>query len=455
MDSVVPVVGSIYINAINVTLDPSVSLRDTTHLLKLVRPKLILVEESSIELIESALKESNFETEVIVMGNSSKYLTYSEFLTPKEGENKFIPSEVDNIKNTAIIFFSSGTTGLPKGIEIPHSSVIYMVESILIGIAKYTCAMHFTSFYWMTALITTFLVIRSGGRKIVVKKFEPETALAYIEKYEIVNVFMPPSFTYQFTEDLVRKHPCLNLKAILLGGSSISTEHLKKLRNYFPRCAVFNSYAQTEAGGLISSFFLPAYSKFGDKLTSSGQPVFNISLKIVDPETEEELGCDQKGEIRILTPGLCNGYYNQDSSSMLDKSGYLKTGDIGYYDEDNFIHVCDRIKDMFKYRSWHIVPLSLENVIYEHPAVKETIVIGIPREVDGHIPMALVVLKDDSRNVSAKDILDFANSKLLEREQLRGGLEIVKDLPKGTTGKISRKHITDLVISGELQSLIE
>ncbi|GJQ77869.1 hypothetical protein Trydic_g16122 [Trypoxylus dichotomus] len=455
MDSIVPILGSIYINAISVTLDPSISLRDTSHLLKLVRPKIILVEESSIELIQSALKEPNFETQIIVMGNSSKYARYSGFITPKDGENNFIPDDADNIKDTAIMFFSSGTTGLPKAIEIPHSSVIYMIESILTGFAKYTSSMHFTSFYWMTAIVTTFLVIRSGGRKIVVQKFEPETALTYIEKYKIVNVFMPPTFSYQITKDLAKKYPCPNLKAILLGGSSISAEQLKKLRIYFPRCAIFNSYAQTEAGGIITSFFLSAYLKFKDKLTSSGQPVFNIALKIVDPDTEEDLGLNQWGEIRILTPGLCNGYYNQDSSDMLDKAGYLKTGDIGYYDEDNLVHVCDRIKDMFKYQSWHIVPLSLENVIYEHPAVKETIVIGIPNEIDGHIPMALVVLNDDFSSISAEEILNFANTKLLEREQLRGGLKIVKELPKGTTGKILRKYITDLVNSGKLENLMK
>lgn len=110
---------------------------------------------------------------------------------------------------------------------------------------------------------------------------------------------------------------------------------------------------------------------------------------------------------------------------------------------------------MFKYRSWHIVPMSIENVIYEHPAVHEVLVIGIPQEVDGHIPMALIVLQDNVDGIEEDELLQFANARLLEREQLRAGLKIVKKLPKGTTGKISRKYITDLVVSGQIQKLME
>lgn len=133
MDSVVPVLATIYINVINVTLDPSISLRDTAHLLKLVRPKLILVEQNSVDLIECASRQANFNTEIVVIGSSDKYSTYADFLQPKSKtmEDNFVPANVDDVKNTAAIFFSSGTTGLPKGIEISHYSMIYMVEMIL------------------------------------------------------------------------------------------------------------------------------------------------------------------------------------------------------------------------------------------------------------------------------------------------------------------------------------
>ncbi|KAK9719156.1 AMP-binding enzyme [Popillia japonica] len=131
MDSVVPILGTLYINGISVTLDPTISLRDTTHLLKLIRPKMAFVEEASIELIESALKDSPIETEIVVMGNRGRYSNYAEFLQPKAEEDTFVPKNVDDIKRTGIMFFSSGTTGLPKAIEISHYGIIYMVDSIL------------------------------------------------------------------------------------------------------------------------------------------------------------------------------------------------------------------------------------------------------------------------------------------------------------------------------------
>lgn len=131
MESIVLNVAILYLNAITVTLDPTISLRDSTHLLKLIRPKLVLVEETSLDLIESALKDTIFETQLVVIGYTTEHVTYADFLLPKDGEDDFVPEDVGNIKNTGVIFFSSGTTGLPKGIEISHYSVIYMVESIL------------------------------------------------------------------------------------------------------------------------------------------------------------------------------------------------------------------------------------------------------------------------------------------------------------------------------------
>lgn len=159
--------------------------------------------------------------------------------------------------------------------------------------------MHFTSFYWMTAVIITFLTIRTGGKKIVVKKFEAETALSYIQKYkviiinysgnmvrhkynfQIVNVFLPPSYTYQITEEAVKKYPCPELRAMTIGGSSIAPEQLKNLRTYFPNCLVFLTYAQTEATGVITCYTPISYMTHKDKLTSSGQPWYNIALKVI------------------------------------------------------------------------------------------------------------------------------------------------------------------------------
>lgn len=124
---------------------------------------------------------------------------------------------------------------------------------------------------------------------------------------------------------------------------------------------------------------------------------------------------------------------------------------MGYINEDHCVFVIDRLKDMFKYKSWHIVPASVENVVYQHPAVKEAVVLGIPNEEDGDHPMALVVLHEGHSDVNEEDIQNFVNERVLDREKLRAGVKIISDFPRTVTGKIIRREIRKAVIEGRLQ----
>lgn len=168
------------------------------------------------------------------------------------------------------------------------------------------------------------------------------------------------------------------------------------------------------------------------------------------------MGPFQKGEILVKGPTNFLGYRTLNSSAEdpFDEEGFVKTGDVGYYDEDNCLFFCDRIKEMFKYRSWQVAPASVESVIYQHPAVLETIVLGIPNDLDDNHPFALVVLKEGF-DVSVDELLAFINSRLSDREKLRAGLRIVNKLLKTCTGKLARPRIREIAINGDLKPLID
>lgn len=179
-------------------------------------------------------------------------------------------------------------------------------------------------------------------------------------------------------------------------------------------------------------------------------------FQIVDLETGKTLGPNQKGEIRAKVDSTFKGYLSLDPTQEqpFDEEGFLKTGDSGYYDEDNCLFFCDRIKEMFKYQSWHIVPASIELVLYEHPAVLEAIVVGIPHDLDDNHPFGLVVLKE-GYNVTEEELLNFVHSKVSEREKLRAGLRIVKKLVKTPTGKLARPQIREIAINGDLSQFFD
>lgn len=137
-----------------------------------------------------------------------------------------------------------------------------------------------------------------------------------------------------------------------------------------------------------------------------------------------------------------NGYYNLDSSSCWDSEGFLKTGDILYFDEDYcFFHV-DRIKEMLKYKSWHVAPAFLESVLHEHPAVANAVVVGLPHPEDGDHPLAFVVLHKGN-STPAEEILKFVNDQVHDRQKLRGGLYIIDEFPLTPSGKIQRRELRD------------
>lgn len=146
-----------------------------------------------------------------------------------------------------------------------------------------------------------------------------------------------------------------------------------------------------------------------------------------------------------------NGYYKMDSSDAWDSDGWLKTGDVAYFDENFCLYIVDRIKEMLKFQSWHVAPAVLENVLLQHPAIKLAVVLGIPNEDDGEHPMALVVLDEESVvKVTPEDIENYVAERVHDRQKLRGGVKIVDHLITTPTGKIKRHHLRNLVLKGDI-----
>lgn len=238
-----------------------------------------------------------------------------------------------------------------------------------------------------------------------------------------------------------------------IGGGPISIDRLLDLRDILPGTYTCQVYGQTEVGGLLTGF---NFTNVRDTLllnykpSSCGRPVPGIEYKVVNTETHKICGQNERGELYVKSKFVMNGYFNMDSSSAFDEDGWLRTGDIVYYDEDHCFYVMDRTKEMLKYKSWHVAPAALELVISNHPAVKQVVVIGIPDEEDGDHPMAIVVLYDDAADISDKEIENFVEERVDERQKLRAGVKFTNVIPLTATGKIKRKLIRDMVLSGKI-----
>ncbi|KAJ8947578.1 hypothetical protein NQ318_010090 [Aromia moschata] len=454
-NSCIPLVATFFIGAISANFDPKLSPLDTIHLLKLMQPKVMFVSIESLSFMEKCMEEAKVKCELVVFGDSERYIQFSEFLEPHPKEENFEPTALNDSKETAAVLFSSGTTGLPKGICLSHASLLgwYKNSGIFAVNSGDGVNLVYTTFYWISALWFFIESVIRGDARVVCSKFDPYELWHIIEKYKITSIFLAPHLANEFIDCRLKDVDTSSLKLLLMGGSAPTENMMSALREGLPGTKVFNGYGQTEALTCITVFDESNPEEVEMQIRkpmSCGKVRKAFQWKVVDPVTEEVLGPNQRGELRIKCDLMMSGYYKMDSSSAYDSEGYLKTGDIFYYDDEGCFFVVDRIKEMFKYKAYHILPAILEDVLMTHPAVKEAAVIGIPHGIEGEYPMGVVVLREGYGQMSPNEIEEYVEKRVPEMQRLRAGVKIVKELCRTATSKLRRAEIKKMVLEGKI-----
>lgn len=438
LNTMIPLMAGMLQGIIVAPLDPTMSLADLKHLVEMVEPKVIFVNEDVEELMEKA--SAKVGSKIVVFGKSERNERFDEFIQPNVLENDFAPFKVDDINETALILFSSGTTGLPKGICLSHKYILYQAKNF----KNIPITMSFSSLYWGSTVVTGIGFAMTGSCKILTVGFDPQAAWIYLNKYKVNFLYCTSTeaigLYYSKPEDLV---PSINV--LMLGGTCITTDYLNKIRNSMPKTKVFFSYGQTEVG-VVCNFADPI--SFG-KPQSVGTPLPGYIYKVVNPDTGEHMGFNEEGELHVKNKALMSGYYKLDSKDSWDSEGFIKTGDIVYFDEDFCFFVVDRIKEVFKFRGFHIVPAKLERILHDHPDVQLAVIVGIPDDIDGHHPLAVVIPVAGSE-IKPEDIAKYVNEQVDDRHQLRAGVKFVDSMPMTPSGKILRRSLRDMYLNGNL-----
>ncbi|CAH1975492.1 unnamed protein product [Acanthoscelides obtectus] len=459
-NSCVPFIASTFIGAIPVTFDPAISDIDTVSLLRLMQPKVIFISQEMLKDFETYMEKAQVKPAyTIVFGESrGQYMSFDEFLKPNIKERQFKVYETSNPKKTAVVVFSSGTTGLPKGICLNHYTLLKQSGSfrddwpeIINSDTVDSVILLYSTLYAISAVGTLIGAVLKGEAKVLCKSFNAKRFFEIVEKYKVTMSFVPPYYIHEVVVGRAENKDVDigSLKLLVTGSTTVSTNQMVDMMAAFPGSYVVNVYGQTEVSGAISCLYDPKdHDLQRKKPTTVGKIISHYQWKIVDLETEKPVtGPNKKGELRLKTDLHMNGYYKMDSSDAFDSEGYLRTGDVAYVDEDNCLYIDDRIKEMFKYRGWHVLPAIVEEVVMAYPAVKEAAAIGIPHSEDGEHAMALVVLKEGHENVSPEDIKKYADERLGEYQKLRAGVKIVDELIRTATGKVKRKAMKEMILS--------
>jgi acyl-CoA synthetase (AMP-forming)/AMP-acid ligase II len=352
-----------------------------------------------------------------------------------------LPVNIDPEEDLAVLPYSSGTTGLPKGVMLTHFNITSNIrQALTLGYTtSYTVAIDFLPFYHiygLTVLMNCGLVV--GETQVVVPSFNPELIMSLIEKHKVTDMFVvPPALLIMLNHPSFGKYDTSSLKFIYAGAAPLPAELGDQARRAF-KCALVEAYGLTETSPVINT---PPTHMI--RAGSVGPPTADTEEKIVDLDTDEELATGQVGELLVKGPQIMKGYWNQPEATAetLTDDGWLRTGDIAYADEIGYIHIVDRKKEMIKYKGYQIAPAELESLLLEHPAVLDAAVIPKRQADGGETPKAFVVLRAGA-NATCEEIQAFIEERVAPYKKIRD-MEFVGVIPKSLSGKILRRELIE------------
>jgi long-chain acyl-CoA synthetase len=373
------------------------------------------------------------------------------FASLLENDGRYQPHPVTDVTNEiAILQYTGGTTGLPKGAMLTHgnlSAASYQYwmstqgEHRLLedGEERTLLALPLFHIYALTANL--LLCVRIGAEIVMHPRFELEPVVKDIAKKRITVFFgVPTMYLGILSCPGIETIDLSSLKYCGSGGAPLPIEVSQRFKEK-TGCDISEGWGMTETSpaGTFTPVGRPA------KPSSCGIPFPGITIKFIsvdDPDQDVPLG--ERGELCIKGPNVMLGYWKNEKATaeMQTNDGYLRTGDIGYMDEDGYVFIVDRIKDMLLCGGYNVYPRNIEEAIYQHPSVAECCVIGVPDAYRGQSPKAFIALKPGAEGVTLDEMKSFLKRRLGKHEMI-SELEVRAALPKTLVGKLSKKELID------------
>ena len=368
--------------------------------------------------------------ETIVVGEASfDALLQSDGVVPEV--------QIDPANDVIALPYSSGTTGLPKGVMLTHRNLVANIlqAQAIVRIRPDDVTLAFLPFFHIYGMVVVMgLGLYAGATIVTMPRFDLEQCLQLTQRHRITYVYVVPPIFLALRSPLVDKYDVSSVRALFSGAAPLSadvaTEVGKRLH-----CEVVQGYGMTEAS--------PATHVTRPGETAGvGQPLPNTEAKIVDLLSGKELGPHQEGEVCVRGPQVMKGYLNRPDATarMIDSDGWLHTGDVGFVDDDGRFFIVDRVKELIKYKGLQIAPAELEALLLTHPNIADAAVVPMADEEAGQVPKAFVVLRSQT---TPDEIKAFVASHVAPYKKLRA-VVVTDAIPRSPSGKILRRILSAL-----------
>lgn len=342
------------------------------------------------------------------------------------------------------IFYSSGTTGEPKGIEHSHFGRLNYCYGFGAGLAinRYTVAICATPIYASGTMITMLPTLYYGGKIVLIEKFTPAAFIDAVMREGGTHSFMVPAMYAALLQHEDQAADLSSLRILVNAGQTMPLATRDALATRIPSADIYEVYGMTEG---FFTLALPGDFALG-KRNTVGRPGFLEDIRIID-EQDREVAVGETGEIVAYGPGMMKGYYGRPETTAAAiwlgprQRTYLRSGDLGHFDEDGFLYVSGRKKDMIKSGGINIYAVDLEEILSRHPAVSEVAVVGVPHPKWTDTPVGVVILRRGA-SARAEELLEWANAQLAKYQRL-SAIHIRDNVPRATYGKVRKDRLRE------------
>ena len=379
------------------------------------------------------------ESGINTIGNYKDTKSFDNLISSKENDFDTVQSSAED---TAIILYTSGTTGKPKGAELTHSNILFnaFVAKNLVDIRKEDkIIMSLPLFHVFGQIIMMVNGLLCGASLIVLSRFDPTEVLKSMEAHKATVFGGVPTMYWALLNSIDEAGVDINiisnnLRICAAGGASLPMEVLTSFEEKF-KVPILEGYGLSETSPGVTFNHLDRKRKPG----SVGQPVWGVEVKVVD-ENDKEVPTKDTGEVIVRGHAVMKGYFNNpEVTKNALRGGWFHTGDVGYFDEDGYLYIVDRLKDMIIRGGYNVYPREIEEVLIQHENVSLVAVIGVPHNEWGEEIKACIVLKEGVKS-SEEDIINFAKSKIAAYKYPRI-VEFYSSLPLNATGKILKTEL--------------
>ena len=418
-----------------VPMNPFYKDEEVKYLLNQAEVVFLITGQSFLPMIKRIWHDIPTLQRVLVTGGETgdRIVSYRELLNmPAEPvEIAIKPNDI------AACLFTSGTTGKPKGALLSHSNLVFDVQASTERIQMDSRDQHLCVlplFHSFALMATLLCPLYTGGSIVVLPQFHPDLVLREITSKKIT-IFCGIPTMFAFLLSVLEKpndYDLQSLRLCIAGGAPTPVELMQVFEEKY-KIIILEGDGPTETSPV--AYVNPPELR---KLGSVGPPLNGVWVKIVD-DADRELTAGEIGEICIKGPNVMQGYLKRpEATAEAIKDGWFYTGDMGKVDEDGYVYILDRKKDMIIVGGLNVYPREIEDCLLRHPRVAEAAVIGIPEELRGEVPLALVVLKAGA--TTAEELILYCR-RMLANFKCPRQVFFVDSLPKTATGKVDKKQL--------------